>query len=100
MINKTVTNKMPYAVDVNIIAPASADKKTIHCAVHGDVEVPSSYIVYKFNRKEFCTYTCKCKYIREHPEEREISLAEYHELKHNNKLKEQDHYRRKRHKKE
>lgn len=76
-INYTVKNQMPDAVDRVYSELPSEGKQIINCTICGEVEVPSSYIVYKFNGKEFCSYNCKHKYIKEHPEERELTASEY-----------------------
>lgn len=69
-------DKVPTTVDLNYISLESSEKKIINCAICGKVEVPSSYIVYKFNGKDFCSWNCKSKYRKAHPEEVEITESE------------------------
>lgn len=76
MNSKYKTAKTPTTVDRIFMPIIDKRKKIIKCAVCGKVEVPSSYIVYTFNNKEFCSWKCKSKYRKAHPEERELSPSE------------------------
>lgn len=76
MNSKYKTAKVPTTVDRIYMPIIDKRKKIIKCAVCGKVEVPSSYIVYTFNDKEFCSWKCKSKYRKAHPEERELSPSE------------------------
>lgn len=67
---------IPIAIDKNYICTQGEGKKIINCAICGKVEVPYSYTVYTFNGKDFCSHTHKHKYIKEHPEEAEITESE------------------------
>lgn len=53
---------------------------TVHftCAYCGEEIVqPASYVVFTFNGKQFCSHNHKHKYIKEHPDEKEITASEY-----------------------
>lgn len=76
MASRYLTTKTPSKVDKIYYELPNEGKQIINCAVCGEVEVPSSYIVYKYNDKSFCSHNCKHKYIREHPEEEELSDSE------------------------
>lgn len=64
----------------------SENKIKIKCEYcKNEVEQPTSYVVYTFNDKKFCSYRCKQKYIKEHPKEEELSDSE-HKAKEYSKL--------------
>lgn len=69
MASRYNTNSTPTTVDIIYNIPPSDGKQIINCAVCGKVEVPKSYIVYRYKDKTFCSHNHKHKYIREHPEE-------------------------------
>lgn len=76
-----------YINNIYNILPTTA-KVTIKCErCKKEVEQPTSYIIYTFNGKEFCSYTCKQRYIKEHPEEKELTTSEYRVDKYNKSLK-------------
>lgn len=73
---KYTTANAPSTTNTIYNFPEEERLKTIDCTICGKVVVPYSYIVYKFNNKEFCSWNCKSKYRKAHPEERELSPSE------------------------
>lgn len=73
---KYTTANAPSTTNTIYNFPEEERLKTINCAICGKVVVPYSYIVYKFNNKEFCSWNCKSKYRKAHPDEEELSHSE------------------------
>lgn len=69
-------DKAPTSMDKNYICTQGEGKKIINCAICGKVEVSYTYTVYKYNDKEFCSWNCKSKYRKAHPEEVELTESE------------------------
>lgn len=42
-----------------------------------EIVQPASYVIYTFNGKQFCSHKHKHKYIKEHPDEKELTSSEY-----------------------
>lgn len=69
-------DKVPTSMDKNYICTQGEGKKIINCAICGKVEVSYTYTVYTFNGKDFCSWNCKSKYRKAHPEEVELTESE------------------------
>lgn len=59
--------------ELESIAPGSTIEHTIKCDQCKQIIVqPANWVVYKsdFNKAQFCSYNCRCKYYAEHEKER------------------------------
>lgn len=70
------TNEIVVNPIYNILPSTNTTRFTcVYCGE--EVIQPASYVVYTFNEKQFCSHNCKHKYIKEHPDEKEITASEY-----------------------
>lgn len=78
-VNIRVSNA-PLYTGLNDCGLASDVTRKFKCDCCGEtVEVPVTYIHIKsdFDKSEFCSHNCRCKYYKEHAAEREKYLYEH-----------------------